>query len=49
MNAVSPGVIPTPSTEHLGVGFVDSQVSAIPLLRVGTPDEIAKAIPIDRY
>ncbi|WP_407883274.1 SDR family NAD(P)-dependent oxidoreductase [Scytonema sp. NUACC26] len=44
VNAVSPGVIPTPSTECLGVGFVDSQVSAIPLLRVGTPDEIAKAV-----
>ncbi|GAB1541140.1 glucose 1-dehydrogenase [Scytonema sp. NUACC21] len=43
VNAISPGVIPTPGSEHLGVEF-DSQASAIPLLRVGTPDEIAKAV-----
>ncbi len=44
VNAVSPGVIPTPSYDRLGVDFVDSEASAIPLGRVGTTDEIAKAV-----
>ena len=50
VNAISPGVVPTPGYDHLGLNdqqlqeFVDSQASAIPLLRVGTPDEIAKAV-----
>ncbi|BDI19299.1 oxidoreductase [Nostoc cf. commune SO-36] len=50
VNAISPGVVPTPGYDHLGLndqqlqGFVDSQVSAIPLGRVGKPDEIAKAV-----
>ncbi|MEH2446315.1 MAG: SDR family oxidoreductase [Nostoc sp.] len=50
VNAISPGVVPTPGYDHLGLNdrqvqeFVDSQVSAIPLGRVGTPDEIAKAV-----
>ncbi len=50
VNVISPGVVPTPGYDHLGLNdqqlqeFVDSQVSAIPLGRVGTPDEIAKAV-----
>ncbi|MEH2160504.1 MAG: SDR family oxidoreductase [Nostoc sp.] len=50
VNAISPGVVPTPGYDHLGLNdqqlqeFVDSQVSAIPLGRVGKPDEIAKAV-----
>ncbi len=49
VNAVSPGVVPTPAYELLGLtpeqveGFIESQAQAIPLGRVGTPDEIAKA------
>jgi NAD(P)-dependent dehydrogenase (short-subunit alcohol dehydrogenase family) len=50
VNAISPGVVPTPGYDLLGLtkeqvqAFVDSQVTAIPLGRVGTPDEIAKAV-----
>ncbi|WP_375506897.1 SDR family oxidoreductase [uncultured Nostoc sp.] len=50
VNAISPGMVPTPGYDHLGLNdqqlqeFVDSQASAIPLGRVGTPDEIAKAV-----
>ncbi|MEH2380878.1 MAG: SDR family oxidoreductase [Nostoc sp.] len=50
VNAISPGVIPTPGYNLLGLSdqqvqeFVTSQASAIPLGRVGTPDEIAKAV-----
>ena len=50
VNAISPGVVPTPGYDLLGLtaeqvqGFVDVQVQNIPLGRVGTPDEIAKAV-----
>ena len=50
VNVVSPGVVPTPAYDGLGLtkeqlqGFVDSQVATIPLGRVGTTDEIAKAV-----
>jgi NAD(P)-dependent dehydrogenase (short-subunit alcohol dehydrogenase family) len=50
VNAVSPGTIPTPGYDHLGLnaeqmeGFLKSQGAAIPLGRVGTPEEIAKAV-----
>lgn len=50
VNAISPGVVPTPGYDHLGLTdeqkqeFVDSQAVNIPLGRVGTPDEIAKAV-----
>ena len=50
VNAVSPGVVPTPGYDLLGLtkeqvqGFVDFQVQSIPLGRVGTPDEIGKAV-----
>jgi NAD(P)-dependent dehydrogenase (short-subunit alcohol dehydrogenase family) len=50
INAISPGVVPTPGYDLLGLtaeqvqGFIDVQVQNIPLGRVGTPDEIAKAV-----
>lgn len=50
VNAISPGVVPTPGYDHLGLSdeqlqtFVDSQAVTIPLGRAGTPDEIAKAV-----
>jgi NAD(P)-dependent dehydrogenase (short-subunit alcohol dehydrogenase family) len=50
VNAISPGVVPTPGYDLLGLtpaqvqGFIDAQVQNIPLGRVGTPDEIAKAV-----
>ena len=50
VNAISPGVVPTPGYDHLGLSdeqlqeFVGSQARTIPLGRVGTPDEIAKAV-----
>ena len=50
VNAVSPGLVPTPGYDLLGLtkeqvqGFVDTQLATIPLGRVGTPEEIAKAV-----
>jgi NAD(P)-dependent dehydrogenase (short-subunit alcohol dehydrogenase family) len=50
VNAVSPGTIPTPAYDHLGLTeeqiqeFIAAQAATIPLGRVGTPDEIAKAV-----
>jgi len=50
VNAISPGVVPTPAYHGLGLTeeqvqeFIDVQVATIPLGRVGTPDEIAKAV-----
>lgn len=50
VNAISPGVVPTAGYDRLGLSdeqlqaFIDSQVVTIPLGRVGTPDEIAKAV-----
>jgi NAD(P)-dependent dehydrogenase (short-subunit alcohol dehydrogenase family) len=50
VNAISPGVVPTPGYDGLGLtaeqvqGFIEVQVQNIPLGRVGTPDEIAKAV-----
>ncbi|MBL1176783.1 SDR family oxidoreductase [Pantanalinema sp. GBBB05] len=50
VNAISPGVVPTPGYDLLGLSdeqlqeFVDSQAVTIPLGRVGAPDEIAKAV-----
>jgi NAD(P)-dependent dehydrogenase (short-subunit alcohol dehydrogenase family) len=50
VNAVSPGVVPTPGYDLLGLtkeqiqGFVDGQVQDIPLGRVGTPEEIGRAV-----
>jgi NAD(P)-dependent dehydrogenase (short-subunit alcohol dehydrogenase family) len=50
VNAVSPGTIPTPAYNLFGLSeeqlkeFVKSEANNIPLGRVGTPDEIAKAV-----
>jgi len=49
VNAISPGIVPTPAYKVLGSDeqvqeFVDSEASVTPLGRVGTPDEIAKAV-----
>jgi NAD(P)-dependent dehydrogenase (short-subunit alcohol dehydrogenase family) len=50
VNAVSPGVVPTPGYDLMGLtkeqlqGFVDFMVATIPLGRAGTADEIAKAV-----
>jgi NAD(P)-dependent dehydrogenase (short-subunit alcohol dehydrogenase family) len=50
VNAISPGVVPTPGYDLLGLTkeqiqeFVDVQVQNIPLGRIGTPDEIARAV-----
>ncbi len=49
VNVLSPGVVPTPGYGLLGLtdeqvaGFVEMQAQTIPLGRVGTTDEIAKA------
>jgi NAD(P)-dependent dehydrogenase (short-subunit alcohol dehydrogenase family) len=50
VNAISPGTVPTPAYDLLGLtpeqikDFIAAQESAIPLGRVGTPDDIAKAV-----
>jgi NAD(P)-dependent dehydrogenase (short-subunit alcohol dehydrogenase family) len=50
VNAISPGVVPTPGYNLMGLSeeqvqdFVATQANNIPLGRVGTPDEIAKAV-----
>lgn len=50
VNTISPGMVPTPGYNQLGLteeqiqGFIATQVNNIPLGRVGTPDEIAKAV-----
>ena len=46
VNAVSPGTIPTPAYNLLGLGkeFQEMVANNTPLGRVGTPDEIAKAV-----
>jgi NAD(P)-dependent dehydrogenase (short-subunit alcohol dehydrogenase family) len=50
VNALSPGVVPTPGYDLLGLtkdqiqGFIDVQLQTIPLGRVGTPDEVAKVV-----
>ncbi|MEG5049750.1 SDR family oxidoreductase [Microcoleus sp. B13-B6] len=44
VNAISPGVIPTSSYYRLGLSDEQFPVSAIPLGRVGTTDDIAKAV-----
>lgn len=50
VNVVSPGTVPTPGYDNLGMtkaqmdGFIASQNAAIPLGRVGRPDEVARAV-----
>ncbi len=50
INVVSPGLVPTPGYEGLGLnaeeiqGFIDTHVKTIPLGRIGTTDEIARVV-----
>ena len=50
VNAVSPGVVPTPAYNLMGLtdeqiqAFVANQLNTIPLGRVGTTDEVAKVV-----
>ena len=46
VNVVSPGFIPTPGYDHLGITdeMLEVAVVNVPLGRVGTPDEIAKSV-----
>ena len=50
VNVISPGTIPTPAYNHLGLSpeamqsFIASQSAANPLGRVGTPAEVARAV-----
>jgi NAD(P)-dependent dehydrogenase (short-subunit alcohol dehydrogenase family) len=46
VNVVSPGFIPTPGYDHLGITdeMLKGAVVNVPMGRVGTPDEIAKAV-----
>jgi len=50
INVISPGVVPTPGYDGLGLtqeqiqGFIDFQVNNIPSGRVGTPEEIAQVV-----
>ena len=50
VNAVSPGIVPTPGYYLTGLtkeqvqAFVDFQLTTIPLGRASIPDEIAKAV-----
>jgi NAD(P)-dependent dehydrogenase (short-subunit alcohol dehydrogenase family) len=50
VNAVSPGTIPTPAYDNLGLskeqmqGFLSSQSAAIPSGRVGSADEVARVV-----
>ncbi|MEH2298544.1 MAG: glucose 1-dehydrogenase [Nostoc sp.] len=46
VNVVSPGIIPTPAHERLGITdeMYTAMLDGVPLGRVGTPDEVAKAV-----
>jgi NAD(P)-dependent dehydrogenase (short-subunit alcohol dehydrogenase family) len=46
VNVVSPGFVPTPAYDYLGINdeMLQAAVANIPLGRVGTPDDIAKAV-----
>jgi NAD(P)-dependent dehydrogenase (short-subunit alcohol dehydrogenase family) len=50
VNAISPGTVPTPGYDKLGLSphqmqeFLASQSAAIPLGRVGSAEEIARAV-----
>jgi NAD(P)-dependent dehydrogenase (short-subunit alcohol dehydrogenase family) len=49
VNAISPGIVPTPAYKVLGSDeqvqeFLDGEARVTPLGRVGTTDEIAKAV-----
>ncbi|MZD08916.1 SDR family oxidoreductase [Streptomyces sp. SID5785] len=46
VNAVSPGLIDTPAYSRMGVtrDMIESWAQAVPLGRVGTPDDVAEAV-----
>jgi NAD(P)-dependent dehydrogenase (short-subunit alcohol dehydrogenase family) len=50
VNAISPGMVPTPGYNLMGLSdeqvqeFIDSQANNIPLGRVGTPDGLPKPL-----
>lgn len=44
VNAVEPGNIMTESLEELGLEHIENMVRAVPLGRLGTPDDVAHAI-----
>jgi 3-oxoacyl-[acyl-carrier protein] reductase len=44
VNAVAPGVIATDMTAHLPADVIDRRVADTPLGRVGTADDVARAI-----
>jgi NAD(P)-dependent dehydrogenase (short-subunit alcohol dehydrogenase family) len=46
VNVVSPGFVPTPAYDYLGITseILEGAIENIPLGRVGTPDDIAKAV-----
>ena len=50
VNVVSPGPVPTPGYDNFGMskekmaGFLEAMTATIPLGRVGTPEEIARAV-----
>ncbi|HVE57991.1 MAG TPA: glucose 1-dehydrogenase [Pyrinomonadaceae bacterium] len=46
VNVVSPGFVPTPAYDYLGISaeMLEAAIIDVPLGRVGTPDDIAKAV-----
>jgi NAD(P)-dependent dehydrogenase (short-subunit alcohol dehydrogenase family) len=44
VNAISPGPIDTPALDGLGTDLKQGLVGAVPMGRLGSPDEIAKAV-----
>jgi NAD(P)-dependent dehydrogenase (short-subunit alcohol dehydrogenase family) len=44
VNAISPGPIDTPGLDGLGDGLKEGLTAAVPMGRLGSPDEIAKAV-----
>jgi NAD(P)-dependent dehydrogenase (short-subunit alcohol dehydrogenase family) len=46
VNVVSPGFVPTPAYDYLGISaeMLEAAIIDVPLGRAGTPDDIAKAV-----
>ncbi|MER5739681.1 MULTISPECIES: glucose 1-dehydrogenase [unclassified Streptomyces] len=44
VNSVHPGMILTPMTAHLGLGTGEGDHPAVPMGRVGAPEEVARAV-----
>ena len=46
VNVVSPGFVPTPAYDYLGISaeMLETAIIDVPLGRAGTPDDIAKAV-----